>query len=528
MKTKPAHLFSVFIFILTVVLIFERCKKTDDPKPPPTPNTTPTVSSFSPASDTTGGTIVISGTNFSTNTAEDIVQINGVTATVISATSTQLTIKVPNGASNGNITVTVNGQSATSPGAFVLTETGPGPVITKFSPAIIGIGYPLTIKGIGFNTDMPSNVVTINGAQASLVSASDTQLVVIVPITASSGKIAVTVKGHSGTSTTDIRIIRLTVTTIAGSGNAGFTDGTGTAASFNGLRGIVGDQNGNHYVVDANNHTVRKITSAGVVTTMIGTGVFLAPPNESAPFGIVMDSHGNLFVSEQGRHDIKEIMPGGIVTTFAGDVNGNSGNTNGIGTAARFNNPMGLAIDVNDNLFVTESGNVSIRKITPAAVVTTLAGTGSIGSADGIGTAASFQYPFNLCIGPDGSLYVADVNNFKIRKITPSGVVSTFAGNGIKGYLDGPALSANFYWASSLAIDHAGNLYISEGQLNYIRMITPDGIVVTLAGNGKNAAVDGVGGFASFYYLSGMTVDPDGTIYITEGGSNTVRKMVVQ
>ena len=283
MKTRPAHLFSAFIFILTVVLIFERCKKTDDPKPPPTPNATPTISSFSPASDTTGGTIVISGTNFSTNTAEDIVQINGVTATVISATSTQLTIKVPNGASNGNITVTINGHSATSPGAFVLTETGPGPVITKFSPAIIGIGYPLTIKGTGFNTDMPSNVVTINGAQASMVSASDTQLVVTVPITASSGKIAVTVKGHSGTSTSDLRIIKLTVTTIAGSGISGFTDGTGTAASFNEPLGIVGDPNGNHYVVDVNNHTVRKVSPTGVVTTIIGTGIFKVLPNESAP-----------------------------------------------------------------------------------------------------------------------------------------------------------------------------------------------------------------------------------------------------
>lgn len=520
MKLIPAV--CIFILMLSV-----SCKKSgDQPITPPPLTASPTISSFTPASDTTGGTIVITGTNFSTNTTEDIVQINGVTATVVSATATELTIKVPIGASSGNIKVTVNGQSVTSSSAFVLTETGPSPVITKFSPTISGIGYPITIQGTGFNTDIASNIVTINGGQATVVSASDTQLVVTVPITASTGKISVTVKGRAGTSTSDIRIIKLTVTTIAGSGLSGFADGTGIAASFNTPWGIVGDQNGNHYVADSHNGAVRKVTSAGVVTTFAGPDAFSG--NGTGLFGIAMDSHGNFYVSEQNGNQIKKITPGGTTTTFAGDMNGNGGNINGTGTTARFNSPMGLAVDANDNVFVSESGNLLIRKITPAGVVTTFAGTGIIGHADGTGTAASFQYPFNMCMGADGNLYVADVNNFIFRKITPAAVVSTYAGSGIKGIVDGPALSAQFAWASSMCMDHAGNLYVAEGQANYIRMITTDGIVVTLAGNSKFAAVDGVGGFASFYYPSGMTVDADGTIYITELGSNTVRKLVIQ
>jgi sugar lactone lactonase YvrE len=508
----------MFLFVLTAVLIFEGCKKSNDSTPTPTPG--PAITGFSPSSDTTGGTITITGTNFSPDAVNDIVKINDITATVISATSTQLTIKVPNGASNGNITVTVNGQTATSSASFTLN----GPTITKFSPAISGIGYPLVIKGTNFSTDIASDVVTINGVTATVTSAADTQLIVTVPLTASTGKIAVTVKGQATISSSDIRIIKLTVTTIAGSGSYGYADGTGSATSFNAPWGIVGDNNGNYYVSDWYNNRIRKVTGAGVVTTFIGPSAF--PGN--APAGIVMDSHGNLFVADIGWNAIKKITPAGVISYFAGDMYGNSGNTNGTGTNARFKSPVGLAIDANDNIYVSDDLNICIRKITPSGVVSTLAGSGTVGSADGTGTSASFRDPTGLCMGHDGNLYVLDALNNNIRKITPAGVVTTFAGNGTVGSADGPALSASFNELIGMVEDQAGNFYVTDESSHKIRMITTDGTVVTIGGNGNHATSDGVGGFASFYYPLGITIDPNGTMFEVDNGSATIRKIVVQ
>ncbi len=460
------------------------------------------------------------GTNFSPDAANDIVKINGVAATVISATKTQITIKIPTGVSSGNITVTVNGQTATASGSFTLN----GRAITKFMPAISGIGYPLAIKGTSFSADISSDVVTINGVNASVTSASDTQLIVTVPLTASSGKITVTVKGQSAVSSSDIRIIKLTVTTIAGSGTYAYADGTGSAASFNAPWGIVGDNNGNYYISDWYNNAIRKMTTGGVVTTFVGSSAF---PGD-APAGIVMDSHGNLFVSDIGWNAIKKITPAGVVSYFAGDMYGNSGNTNGTGTNARFRSPVGLAIDANDNIYVNDDFNYTIRKITPSGVVSTLAGSGAAGSADGTGTAASFRSPSGLYAGADGNIYVADATNNNVRKITPVGVVTTIAGNGTQNSVDGPALSASFYNPIGIVMDHAGNIYITDESSHIIRMITSDGYVVTIGGNGNHATTDGVGGFASFYYPLGMTIDANGNIYEVDNGTGTIRKIVVQ
>jgi hypothetical protein len=408
-----------------------------------------------------------------------------------------------------------------------------GPTITDFSPSISGIGYPVVINGTNFSPDISSNAVTINGSTAQVTAASNNQLTVIVPLNASSGKIGISVRGQVINSSSNISIKKLTVTTIAGSGTQGYSDGTGTGASFNGPWGIAGDGNGNYYVVDTYNNRIRKVTAAGVVTTVSGTNYQgntdgpVATATFGAPFGIAIDSHGNLFVTTLWNN-IREITPAGIVSTFAGNPLGTPGSADGTGTAARFNAPLGITIDANDNIFVADAQNRAIRKITPAGVVTTFAGSGTSGSADGTGTTASFNEPYGLGKDVNGNIYVVDPGNNNIRKITQAAAVTTFAGNGTKGAADGPALLASFNAPIGIVSDHAGNFYVTDEQAGRIRMITADGQVVTLAGNGQQASVDGIGNFASFSYPLGICIDPNDTMYLIDNGTAVIRKMVVQ
>jgi hypothetical protein len=247
-----------------------------------------------------------------------------------------------------------------------------------------------------------------------------------------------------------------------------------------------------------------------------------------------MDSKGNLFVTGIGLGNIRKITPNGMVSTFAGDPNGSTGYVDATGTSARFTIPGAMTIDGNDNIFLLDgstgpaSGGI-IRKITSAGVVTTFAGSGLNGSADGNGTAASFNQPSSLTIDSSGNLFVVDYGNNNIRKITPAGDVSTFAGSGIQGSDDGPALTASFYFPSGIVRDQNGNFYITEGASQKIRMITSDNIVVTLAGGDNlGGPVDGVGFFASPGIPSGIAIGPDGLIYVLDSYFSFVRKMILE
>jgi sugar lactone lactonase YvrE len=274
----------------------------------------------------------------------------------------------------------------------------------------------------------------------------------------------------------------LTFTTFAGpSGGAGSADGTGNAARFGDPDGVATDSGGNVYVADSENNTIRKITPAGVVTTLAGSAGLSGSADGigsaarfDGPWGVATDIGGNVYVADTGNDTIRKITPTGMVTTLAGSP-GLDGSADGTGSAARFDNPQGLATDGGGNVYVTDTGNITIRKITAAGVVTTLAGTaGEGGSADGTGSAARFNDLTGAATDRGGNVYVTDTGNHTVRKITPAGVVTTVGGSpGLKGSADGVGSAARFNAPSAVAIDSAGNVYVADRDNNEIRIGKP-------------------------------------------------------
>lgn len=315
------------------------------------------------------------------------------------------------------------------------------------------------------------------------------------------------------------------VTTFAGSGTAGTSDGTGTGAQFTYPRGIAVDSSGNLYIADTNSHLIRKISSSGVVTTIAGSAQGLANGTGTStqfnqPMDIVVDnSTGNLYIVEWGNHAIRKITPAGVVTTFAGAVS--LGYVDATGASARFKYPSGMTIDSAGNLYVADNGNNCIRKITPAGVVTTVAGTTTAGNADGTGTAAGFSTPMDVGVDSSGNLYVADGSNYRIRKITPSGVVTTLAGS-TAGFADATGTSAQFESPDGIVVDSTGTIYVSD--YNRIRKITQSGVVTTLAGS-TNGYVDNTGTSAKFYVPNGLAVDTNGVLFVADTENNRIRKI---
>ena len=319
------------------------------------------------------------------------------------------------------------------------------------------------------------------------------------------------------------------VITLAGSGTAGNTNGTGTAASFNDPYGVAVDGSGNMYVADHRNNLIRKITPAGVVTTLAGSGSTGSTNGTGTaasfnyPGGIAVDGSGNVYVGDTGNNLIRKITPAGVVTTLAGS--GSEGSANETGTAASFRSPWGVAVDGSDNVYVADPNNNLIRKITSAGVVTTLAGSGSSGSTNGTGTAASFRSPWGVAVDGSGNVYVADRSNHLIRKITPEGVVTTLAGSGSEGSANGTGTAASFNSPSGVAVDFSGNVYVADQSNNLIRKITPEGVVTTLAGSGSSGSTNGIGTAASFGYPAGVAVDVSSNVYVADISNHLIRKI---
>jgi hypothetical protein len=324
------------------------------------------------------------------------------------------------------------------------------------------------------------------------------------------------------------------VTTLAGQVvSSGTNNGTGTAAQFTNPSGAAVDGNGNIYIADYGNEVVRKISPLCVVTNLAGLAGISGSNNGTGtaarfngPVGVAVDRSGNVFVAEYQNHAIRKITPAGVVTTLAGRL-GTAGTNNGTGTAARFTNPFGVAVDASGNVYVADSGNHAIRKITPAGVVTNLAGlVGTSGTNDGVGVAARFYYPEGVAVDGSNYLYVADGLNHCIRKVAPDGRVTTLAGLcGYSGSNDGTNSNARFSSPVGIALDSTGHLYVGDTGNQVVRKITPDGMVTTIAGwAGSSGSADGSGSEARFNSPEGLAVDANGFVYLADGNNHTIRK----
>jgi hypothetical protein len=317
-------------------------------------------------------------------------------------------------------------------------------------------------------------------------------------------------------------------------GGIGYVDGVGAAARFNRARGVAADGDGNVYVADTDNHTIRKIAPEGTTTTLAGrSGVSGSADGGSdsrfrVPQGVAVDQGGNVYVADAGNHTIRKINPDGVVITLAGNA-GQGGSADGAGADARFAYPTGVAVDSAGDVYVADSGNFTIRKVTASGVVTTLAGCAGIdGSADGIGVEARFgQHQLGVAVDGAGTIYVADAGNHTIRKVTAAGAVTTLAGTaGMPGTADGTGAAARFEWPNGVTVDSAGNVYVADGFT--IRKITAAGRVTTLAGAREYGSADGTGGAARFFVSTGVAVDGTGNVYVADSENHAIRKVTAE
>jgi sugar lactone lactonase YvrE len=317
-------------------------------------------------------------------------------------------------------------------------------------------------------------------------------------------------------------------------GGIGNVNGTGSAARFFNPNSVAVDANGNVFVADTDNYTIRKVSASGVVTTLAGNARASGTNDGTGsaarfnrPAGVAVDSAGNVFVADWLNNTIRQVTPAGAVTTLAGSA-GASGTNDGTGNAARFNQPGGVTVDSAGNVFVADTSNHTIRKVTPAGVVTTLAGKpGVYGSANGTGNAARFSSPWSVTVDITGNVFVADTYNHTIRQVTSAGVVTTLAGSAqAPGTNDGTGAAARFNKPDGVTVDTNGNVFVADYGNHTIRQVTSGGIVTTLAGQaGASGNADGTGSAARFNQPDGVVVDSAGNVFVADTSNQTIREV---
>jgi sugar lactone lactonase YvrE len=295
---------------------------------------------------------------------------------------------------------------------------------------------------------------------------------------------------------------------------------------------------GDLYIADTDNNRVRRVTPEGVITTVVGDGAAgfrgdggpAASARLNQPRDVAVDSAGNLYIADRFNDRIRRVTPSGIISTVAGGGGAQGfGGDGGPATRARLNRPENVAVDPAGSLYIADTGNHRIRKVGPDGVITTVAGTGTPGfNGDGVpGPQAQLNAPSDVAVDTFGNLYIADRNNHRVRRVTPAGTVSTYAGNGTAGSAgdNGPATLAQLRFPGGVAVDEAGNLYVPV--VGSIRKVSPAGIITTIAGTATEG-FSGDGGpalAAQFDNPVDGAVDAAGNLYLADQRNHRVRKI---
>lgn len=330
-----------------------------------------------------------------------------------------------------------------------------------------------------------------------------------------------------------------TITTVAGNGIHGYAGDAGAAASaqLNYPQGIAVDATGNVFIADCFNHRVRKVTPDGVISTVAGTGTAGNTGDGAAatsatlrnPCGVAVDSAGNVYIGDTRNHAVRKVATGGTISRAAGK--GEAGYyQDGIAAAeAWLNTPLGVAVDSAGNLYIADVLNHRIRKVGTDGKIATVAGNGFVGYSgdEGPATAATLAYPISVALDAAGNLYIADSHNDCIRKVAPDGTITTVAGTGMAGFSGdgGPATRAQLNYPKAVALDAAGNMFIADTFNNRIRMVTPDGVIFTVAGNGAfgDWGDEGPATDALLRFPSGVAVGPAGRVYLADDQNSRIR-----
>ena len=325
---------------------------------------------------------------------------------------------------------------------------------------------------------------------------------------------------------------------IAGNGSGG--DGAlAIGAAIEDPRGIAVDLSGNIYVSDALSHVVRKISTAGIITTVAGNGArgFSGDgqPGASArlnePAGLATDSNGNLYIADSGNHRVRRLSTAGTITTVAGDGNARFSDGAGAPLGASLNNPQGVAVDAANNLYIADTGNNRIRRVSAAGTtITTVAGNGQASfSGDGQATLVALNGPTGVAVDSANNLYIADADNDRVRKVTPGGVMTTIAGRADRGFEgdNGPAGGGLLNHPLAVAVDASLNVYIADADNSRVRRVSPQGFIFTAAGNGNFSSTgdDGPAREATFRHPEDIAIDGLGNVYVADYEASRVRKI---
>jgi len=331
------------------------------------------------------------------------------------------------------------------------------------------------------------------------------------------------------------------ITTVAGNGTWGYSGdgGPATSASLYSPHGVAAGSDGSIYIADGNNNRIRRVEPNGIITTVAGNGTSGysgdGGPATSAslylPHGVAAGSDGSIYIADGNNNRIRRVGPNGIITTVAGNGTAGYSGDGGPATNASLGFPIGVAVGPDGSIYIADGRNNRIRRVGPDGIITTVAGNGTADDRGdgGPATNASLGFPIGVAVGPDGSIYIADAGNYRIRRVGPDGIITTVAGNGTYGgYIgDGdPATSVSLSSPIGVAVGPDGSIYIADDVSGRIRRVGPDGIITTVAGGGTSGnRGDGSATNGLLGTPNGVAVGPDGSIYIAEPGISRIRRV---